>query len=168
MADDDQQLQDLRDITERKDWRAIVMRSVKDRRPPFAAAVFDTYWIEGGHRIREQVGDDHALAAFLRLSLTPYRHKAGEPVELFRGENIDRLRAGRIGFAWTPSRATAEMFASGLNAVGRGGVLLRAWFGVEVIAGPCGHSLYLGEDQYTVDPTPQFEYEVLGEYPPFG
>lgn len=166
MSNHGQQLQHLRKNTERREWRSIVLRSVKARRAPFAAELLDIYWIEGGHRIREQVGDDHALAAFLRISLTPYRHKAGEPLVLFRGENIDRLRAGRIGFAWTPSRATAEMFGSGLNAVGRGGVLLRAQFGVEIIAGPCGHSQYLGEEQYTVDPTPQLDYEVLGEYLP--
>ncbi|QDY47391.1 hypothetical protein [Stenotrophomonas maltophilia] len=164
---DDQQLEQMRRLTAADGWRAIVARALKDRAPHFGKAAFDTYWIEGGHRIREQVGDDHQLAAFLWLSLPRYEAKEGARLELYRGENADRLRLGQLGFAWTPDRATAEMFASGLNACGSGGVLLRAVVGAEVIAGPGVHSMYLGERQYTVDPTAGFPLERLAEFPPF-
>lgn len=163
----DQQLEQMRRLTAANEWRAIVARALKDRLPQFDKAAFDTYWIEGGHRIREQVGDDHQLAAFLWLSLPRYKADAGARVELYRGENANRLRLGQLGFAWTPDRATAEMFASGLNACGSGGVLLRAQVGAEIIAGPGAHSLYLGENQYTVDPTAGFPVETLAEFPPF-
>ncbi len=163
---DDQQLEQMRRLTAANGWRAIVARALKDRAPQFDKAAFDTYWVEGGHRIREQVGDDHQLAAFLRLSLSRYNAEAGARLELYRGENVDRLRLGQLGFAWTPDRETAEMFARGLNACGSGGVLLRALVGAEIIAGPGAHSLYLGEHQYTVDPTAGFPVETLAEFPP--
>ena len=44
---------------------------------------------------------------------------------LYRGENIDRFEAGRIGTAWTDKEETAIMFARGLNAVGKGGMVLQ-------------------------------------------
>ncbi|HGM7334241.1 TPA: hypothetical protein ACKQCJ_000538 [Stenotrophomonas maltophilia] len=163
----DQQLEQMRRLTGGDGWRTVVARALKDRAPQFDKAAFDTYWIEGGHRIREQVGDDHQLAAFLWLSLPRYKAEAGARLELYRGENTDRLRLGQLGFAWTPDRETAEMFASGLNACGSGGVLLRAVVGAEVIAGPGAHSMYLGEHQYTVDPTAGFPLERVAEFPPF-
>lgn len=162
----DQQLRELGRLTEAFGWRTVVSRTLKENAAPFAKDVFDTFWIERGHRIREQVGDDHLLASFLWIALPRYSAPAGTRLELYRGENLDRLRAGRLGFAWTPDRSVAEMFAIGLNAEGRGGVLLRALVGAEVIAGPCDHSRYLGEIQYTVDPTSGFKVEELAEFPP--
>ncbi|WP_329755002.1 hypothetical protein [Stenotrophomonas maltophilia] len=164
---DDQQLEAMRRLTGANGWRTVVTRALNDRTPHFDKAAFDTYWIEGGHRIREQIGDDHQLAEFLWLSLPRYEAKEGARLELYRGENADRLRLGQLGFAWTPDRATAEMFASGLNACGGGGVLLRALLGAEIIAGPGDHSRYLGEHQYTVDPTVGFPVERLAEFPRF-
>lgn len=164
---DDQQLKEMRRLTRANGWRTVVTRALKDRAPHFDKVTFDTYWIEGGYRIREQVEDDHQLAAFLWLSLPRYKAEAGARLELYRGENADRLRLGQLGFAWTPDRATAEMFASGLNACGGGGVLLRALLGAEIIAGPGDHSRYLGEHQYTVDPTVGFPVERLAEFPRF-
>ncbi len=164
---DDQQLEAMRRLTGANGWRTVVTRALNDRTPHFDKAAFDTYWIEGGHRIREQIGDDHQLAEFLWLSLPRYEAKEGARLELYRGENADRLRLGQLGFAWTTDRATAEMFASGLNACGGGGVLLRALLGAEIIAGPGDHSRYLGEHQYTVDPTVGFPVERLAEFPRF-
>jgi hypothetical protein len=162
----DQHLEQMRRLTGEKGWRTVVARALKDRAPQFDKAAFDTYWIECGHRIREQVGDDHRLAAFLWISLPRYKPSAGARLELYRGENVDRLRLGQVGFAWTPDMSTAEMFASGLNACGSGGVLLRAVVGAEVIAGPGAHSMYLGESQYTVDPTAGFPVERMAHFPP--
>jgi hypothetical protein len=93
--------------------------------PAFPIEVFDTYWIEAGHRIREQVADDAVLAAMLRQVLKPY---TGPGVVLYRGENTARWRAGTVGFAWTQERDVAEMFGAGLNAIHSGGVLLRGAF----------------------------------------
>ncbi len=45
---------------------------------------FDTYWIEAGHRIREQISDDCLLVSLLRHVLPNYK---GNPVKLYRGEN---------------------------------------------------------------------------------
>lgn len=162
----DQHLEQMRRLTGANGWRAVVSRALKEGAPQFDKAAFDTYWIEGGHRLREQVGDDHDLAAFLWLSLPRYKAEAGAQLELYRGENADRLRLGLLGFAWTPDMGTAEMFASGLNACGSGGVLLRAVVGAEVIAGPGAHSMYLGESQYTVDPTAGFPVERIAHFPP--
>jgi hypothetical protein len=162
----DQQLQELRRLTQVSGWSGVVAWTLKRNASPIAKDLFETYWIEAGHRIREQLGDDHLLASFLWLALPLYAAPAGTKLELFRGENLDRLRAGRLGFAWTPDRSAAEMFASGLNAEGRGGVLLRALVGAEVIAGPCEHSRYLGENQYTVDPTGKLKIEEVAQFPP--
>jgi len=162
----EQQLREMSRLTETLGWRGVIARALKDRAPQFEKGAFDTYWIVGGHRIREQVADDHQLASFLWISLPRYTARAGAKLELYRGENVDRLRLGQLGFAWTPDRKTAVMFASGLNACRSGGVLLRASVGAEVIAGPGAHSQYLGENQYTVDPTAGFPVERLVEYPP--
>lgn len=111
---------------------------------------FGTYWIEAGHHIREQIGDDRLLVCLLRHILPPY---GGKAIELFRGENRDRWSNGAIGLAWSASAETARMFGRGLNAVGSGGVLLKARFEPEaIISGPNAHSKYLGENQFTVDP----------------
>ena len=111
---------------------------------------FGTYWIEAGHHIREQIGDDRLLVCLLRHLLPSYE---GEAIELFRGENRDRWERGAIGIAWSANVETARMFGGGLNAVGSGGVLLKARFEPEaIISGPNAHSKYLGENQFTVDP----------------
>ena len=58
-----------------------------------------------------------------------------------------------MGFAWTDKIETARMFASGLNAVGKGGALLRVEAPVSMImTGPSKHSIYMGEREFTVDP----------------
>jgi hypothetical protein len=112
---------------------------------------FESFWIEAGHHIREQVADDQTLVRLLRYLLPTYQ---GEAFELFRGENRSRWENGNIGLAWTPSIETARMFASGLNAVRSGGVLLKAHFEPSsIISSPNEHSNHLGESQFTVDPS---------------
>lgn len=122
----------------------------KQKLPTEMMSQFGTYWIEAGHHMREQIGDDRLLVCLLRHLLPPYE---GEAIELFRGENRDRWKSGAIGLAWSANAETARMFGSGLNAVSSGGVLLKAHFEPEaVISGPNAHSKYLGESQFTVDP----------------
>jgi hypothetical protein len=143
-------IKELREITVAVRWSEIAKGLDDSSSHIFDQDAFGTYWIEAGHRIREQVGDDRALAKLLRLMLPPY---TGGPVALYRGENRDRLAAGFLGFAWTSNLSVAEMFASGLNSVGSGGVVLSATFDAPaIICGPNAHSSYLGEEQFTVDP----------------
>jgi hypothetical protein len=59
------------------------------------------------------------------------------------------------------------MFGAGLNAVGTGGVLLRSTFEpAAIISGPGAHSLYLGENQFTVDPFFAHGVQCIAEFPP--
>ena len=100
--------------------------------------------------MREQIANDRVLVQLLRQALPHYQ---GEAVELFRGENRKRWKSQAIGLAWTKDIETARMFGRGLNAIGSGGVLLKAHFEREaIISGPSVHSQYLGENQFTIDP----------------
>ncbi len=100
--------------------------------------------------MREQIADDALLCTFLRNILPKY---TGETITLYRGENIERWRAGIVGFAWTARKEVAQMFGRGLNAMQDGGVLLKGDFiPSAIISGPNSHSIYLGEFQYTIDP----------------
>lgn len=144
------ELAELRTITSERRWADVATHLLKQPRFGADASWFGTYWIESGHHIREQLGNDQKLVQLLRLLLTPYE---GESMELFRGENKDRWSNGQIGLAWTSSMETARMFGRGLNAVHSGGVLLRAQFdAAAIISAPNSHSTYLGEAQFTVDP----------------
>jgi hypothetical protein len=138
-------------IKEQGNWATYATALLIEQKLPFSVMEqFGTYWIEAGHHIREQIGDDRLLISLLRHLLPPYEGKA---IELFRGENCERWKNGAIGLAWSSRSETAKMFGSGLNAVGSGGVLLKAQFEPEaIISGPNAHSNYLGESQYTVDP----------------
>jgi hypothetical protein len=124
---------------------------------------FGSCWTQHGRRIRELVGGDRLLSDLLRLRLPPY---AGGPLILYRGENLERWRAGALGLAWTPDIEVARMFASGLNAVAPGGILLRCTFEpTSIISGPNAHSGRLGEHQFTVDPFSATDVQVLEEFP---
>jgi hypothetical protein len=144
-------LAQLRAVKEQGQWAAFAASLLSGPNlPSEAIELFGTYWIEAGHHIREQIGDDHLLVCLLRHLLPAF---AGESIELFRGENRDRWQSGTVGLAWSKSAETARMFASGLNAVVSGGVLLKCSFEPEaIISGPNAHSISLGENQFTVDP----------------
>lgn len=128
------------------------------------ATLFHTEWTTHGEKIRQQLNDDARLSRVLRRWLPPY---AGDAVTLYRGESAGRLEAGRVGMCWTPQRHVAEMFGSGLNAIGPGGgVLLQADAPASaVIAGPGAHSSYLGEDEHTVDVAMLESIRVIARYP---
>lgn len=144
-------LDQFRAVKEQGQWAAYAASLLSEQKPPFETMdQFGTYWIEAGHHIREQIGDDRLLICLLRHLLPPYE---GEAIELFRGENRDRWKCGVIGMAWSADAETARMFGRGLNAVGSGGVLLKAHFEPKaIISGPNAHSKYLGESQFTVNP----------------
>jgi hypothetical protein len=124
---------------------------------------FHTQWHVCHHYLRELVSDDDLLIDMLWVWLPRYQ---GSDLILYRGENIDRFEAGRIGTAWTDKQETAEMFASGLNAVSKGGVVLRANVPAStIIAGPSKHSLYLGESEFTID-IRKTRFEAAIRFPP--
>lgn len=156
-------IESFRRITQDGSWHALASSVLKRESPlPGSIEDFETHWIEAGHHIRSQVNDDEMLCEFLRLALPPY---IGTEMVLYRGENADRYKAGNLGLAWTPNRKTAEMFASGLNAINSGGLLLEALFPANaVIAGPNAHSRYLGEMQFTVEPKKGQNIKILHHY----
>lgn len=143
----------------RAEWRDF-LRAIQAS-PPSSAALaeaFHTQWHVCHHRLRELVEDDELLLDVAWAWLPRYD---GPGRELYRGENIDRFEEGRVGSAWSDRQETASMFASGLNAVGKGGVLLRVHAPAEaIIAGPSKHSQWLNESEFTVDirrlPSDQF------------
>ena len=145
-------VEQFRKITELKSWSSFALSLLDEQELSMEAIEsFGTYWIEGGHHMREQIANDQLLIHLLRRILLPYD---GGPIVLFRGENRGRWDNRSIGLAWTSNIETARMFGRGLNAVRFGGVLLKACFQPEaIISGPNGHSRYLDEDQFTVDPS---------------
>lgn len=158
-------LEDFRKTTANEAWKSRAFALLTEPEPlPEVAEHFGIYWIEGGHRIREQVADDRVLVSLLRHMLPPYQ---GAALTLFRGENQERWRAGQIGFAWTANVDVARTFGRGLNAVRSGGVLLKGRFEPKtIIAGPNSHSSYLGEGQYTIDPFSNMSIAVVETFPP--
>jgi len=91
---------------------------------PNASDEFHAHWTERGFRVREVVADDALLLDALRNLLPAYK---GPSLGLYRGENLDKWLARRIGFGWTPEKEPATTFACGLAATeGAGGVLLFA------------------------------------------
>lgn len=152
-------------IKDQRGWKAYANQLLlkEERQSPKFVEQFSMFWIEAGHHLREQVEDDRTLVCLLRYLLPPYK---GEALELFRGENRSRWESGSIGLAWTRSIDTARIFGSGLNAINSGGVLLKSYVIPEVIiSGPNAHSIYLGENQFTVDPYSLSEISVLEAYP---
>ena len=134
----------------RRDWRRLFADLIAcPPRDTDISARFHEQWHVSHFNIRELVDDDDLVMDALWKWLPRYD---GPAMLLYRGENIDRLDAGRIGTAWSNKEETAEMFARGWNAVGGGGVVLRTMAPAEaIIARPSAHSLYLGEAEFTVD-----------------
>lgn len=142
----------------------IAMQATRDSITPKLKSEFHLFWIEKGYFIRKKINNDKKLLDLLRAFLPPYE---GEGMFLFRGENIDRFNDLKVGFCWTQNQKKAEQFASGLNACGKGGVLLRAWIpAASILAGIHPHSVYLGEYEITVDSTGIEQIDIIKQYPP--
>jgi hypothetical protein len=128
------------------------------------SATFHTQWHVCHHRLRELVEDDALLLDVAWVWLPRYE---GPDLDLYRGENIERFEAGQIGSAWSDKKETAKTFASGLNAVGNGGVILRAVVPAQaIIAGSSTHSFYLGESEFTVDTRKLDAIAIIERFPP--
>ncbi len=112
--------------------------------------IHSLWTINGGH-IRRKINDDALVAKVLAVSLPGY---AGEGLELYRGECRFLYESNKIGFSWTPEVSVAEMFASGLNALESGGVLLKAYApSNSIYAEPNSHSVkQMEEFEYTCNP----------------
>ena len=158
-------IESLRQITEQRRWRVVAENDLAGTAPIQAnSETVATYWIEAGHRMREQIADDALLCSFLRRHAHAY---PGPTVLLYRGENKARYEARQIGLAWTPERSVAEMFARGINSVGSGGVVLKTICEPgAVISAPNEHSAHLQESQFTLDVRLLSSIEVITEFPP--
>ena len=125
---------------------------------------FHTQWHVSHHFIRELVEDDDLLLDALWVWLPRYQ---GPAMLLYRGENIDRFECSKIGTAWSDNEETARMFARGLNAIGKGGLLLRTLApSTSIIAGPSEHSRYLGETEFSIDNRKLGAIDVVVRFPP--
>jgi hypothetical protein len=150
----------------RERWRAFFKELAAC--PPKDSTIaerFHTKWHESHHFIRELVADDDLMIDVMWVWLPRYH---GPSMLLYRGENIDRFEGCRIGTAWTDQLETARMFASGLNAMGKGGVILRAEAPAEaIIAGPSDHSAnWLRENEFTVDPRKLARIDIVERFGP--
>ena len=153
------------EITNRKAWNeeADTLLEKNDFSEEFITA-FHTNWTVRGHRIREQINNDKKLTKLLQHIFPSY---VGEEKTLYRGENKERWEQENIGFCWTTNKETAAMFASGLNSIKSGGLLLKCDCKPEwIIIGQSNHSKYLGESEYTVNPYLVTGIQVLFEYDP--
>ena len=155
----------LRAVTREAKWPILAQSILAELSPQHDfTESFSTYWIEAGHVIRGQIADDCVLVRLLRHLLSPYQ---GGAITLFRGENLERLDAGKLGLCWSSNIDVARMFGRGLNSFPGGGVLLRAHFEPQaIICGPNNHSQYLGEGQYTIDTFNVVNKTIVEQYPP--
>ena len=150
----------------REHWRAQLRAAIST--PPDTDELLDSFhtqWHVCHHFLRELVDDDNLLFDFMRAWLPKY---VGPDRVLYRGENIDRFHSGKIGSAWTDKKETADMFGGGLNAIGQGGMILRANVPASlIIAGPSKHSAeWLGENEFTVDPRTLTGVATVATFPP--
>ena len=133
-------------------WRVIFQYFLSNvNRLEFSKEQIHTFWTVNGGHLRRKIKDDQLIADVLTLALPRYH---GDPVTLYRGECSFLYEAKLIGFCWTPDQTVAERFASGLNAIESGGVLLRTLAQTPaILSGPNEHSSkQLQEFEYTCNP----------------
>ncbi|MDY0223170.1 MAG: hypothetical protein RBR67_18735 [Desulfobacterium sp.] len=122
-----------------------------------------TLWTVSGGHLRRKIKDDRLIANVLSVALPGYN---GEGLTLYRGECHFLYETGKIGFCWTPKIKVATMFASGLNAIESGGVLLKAYAPTKAIfSSPNEHSAkQMQEFEYTCNPYLLENIEVIDTY----
>lgn len=122
-----------------------------------------TLWTVNGGHLRRKIKDDDLLVKVLSAVLPGYE---GEGLLLYRGECRFLYEADKIGFCWTPKIEVASMFASGLNSIESGGVLLKAYApSSAILAAPNEHSeKQMQEYEYTCNPGFLQCVELVREY----
>jgi len=91
----------------------------------------------------------------LTLQSTDLREKPRRSVIL-------RIEGTRSTFPYV-----GRIFGRGQNSVSSGGVFLRGLFKVAtIISPPNAHSCYLGEGQYTIDPSSSVAITAVDTFPP--
>ncbi len=122
-----------------------------------------TLWtVNGGHLRRKVANDDLVLSVLMRV-LPRYE---GDGLVLYRGECKFLFDENKLGFCWTPEESVARMFASGLNAIESGGVLLRAYAPKHAILSPPNtHSAHqMQEFEYTCNPKLLEDIKVISSF----
>lgn len=99
----------------------------------------------------------------LQKFLPPYDE--GDLV-LFRGECGFLYDECKIGFCWTTDEGIARRFASSVNAVESGGILLKAFAPASaIISAPNSHSInQMQEFEYTCNPKLLRNVELIEEF----
>jgi hypothetical protein len=120
-------------------------------------------WTVNGGHLRRKVSNDALVLKVLIKVLPGYD---GEGLILYRGECQFLYEQNKIGFCWTPKFSVAEMFASGLNSIESGGVLLKAFAPTEaILAKPNKHSSsQMQEFEYTCNPNLLTDIEVVSRF----
>lgn len=132
----------------------------KQQKLSFDKQAIHTLWTVNGGHLRRKIKDDLLISKVLTVSMPGYD---GDGVELYRGECRFLYESNMIGFCWTPDIDVAKNFASGLNALESGGVLLKAYAPPESIyASPNSHSAkQMEEFEFTCNPFLLKDIEVV-------
>lgn len=119
-----------------------------------------TLWTVNGGHLRRKLSNDDLLLSILIKSMPNYY---GKGLTVYRGECQFLYAENKIGFCWTPKKDVAQMFASGLNAIESGGVLLKAYAPTDaIISSPNDHSVkQMKEYEYTCNPKLLDNIEVV-------
>jgi len=125
-------------------------------------AIHTLWTVNGGHLRRKIKNDDLVLDVLLKF-LPRYE---GEGLIVYRGECRFLFEDNKIGFCWTPTEEVARIFASGLNSIESGGVLLKAFAPQKaIISSPNEHSAkQMEEHEYTCNPRLLENVEVIRTY----
>ena len=121
-------------------------------------------WTVNGGNLRRKISNDNLVLSVLILSLPGYN---GPGLTLFRGESKHLYESNNIGFSWTPKIEVASIFASGLNSIESGGVLLKAFAPTNaILSSPNAHSMnQMYEHEFTCNPNLLENIEVLSIFP---
>lgn len=130
----------------------------------FHKAAVHTLWTTNGGHLRRKIQDDALILRILKKSMPGYQ---GIGLTLYRGECQFLYAQHKIGFCWSAQIEVATRFASGLNAIESGGVLLTAFAPTEaILVGPNNHSAQQMEEfEYTCDPGQLQDIKVLRRFP---
>lgn len=125
-------------------------------------AIHTLWTVNGGHLRRKIKNDDLVLDVLFKF-LPKYE---GEGLIVYRGECRFLFEDKKIGFCWTPKEEVARVFASGLNSIESGGILLKAFAPQNaIISSPNEHSsMQMEEYEYTCNPRLLENIEVIGTY----